>query len=144
MIKEYSRKKLLKTAGAIACVGLISLMVTACSGKPINHISQHELFKGEVEIIRTETTQRDGLDDYVKAVKLEFNIEKPGSYLFEGWVANLRAQDSLGERWEYRIEKVPHHAERNLKSSVYRLEATRVTDGKTIERDTARFEHHGL
>lgn len=141
---KYS-KKMLKAAGTLTCAGLIALTLTCCGKKPpVDHVSNHSLFNDDVKITRTETTQEYMLDDWVKAVKLEFDIEKPGNYLFEGWVANYRAQDTLGEKWEYQVEEVPYHTERNLKSLIYRLEATRVTEDKTIKRDTAKFKHHGI
>lgn len=125
----------------------VLVLATAGCGKPqlpVDHVSKHYMFGDDVKVTRTETTQRYIGDNWIKGIKLEFDINKPGNYLFEGWVNNYRAPDSLGERWRYKVEEVPYHEERDLESLIYRLEATRVTNNEKIERASIKFQHKGI
>src|SRR3989338_8398773 len=104
--------------GALVTVATASGLSLILCGKnpPEDHVTYHELFNDSVKITRTETTQRSMWDNLIRAVKLDFEINQPGNYLFEGW---------------------------DLHSSIYRLEATRVGKDGKIERDTEEFRHHG-
>lgn len=137
-------KNILRGTGIIAGMNLFPLL-SGCEEKlPEKHISYHELFDGDVTITKTETTKRSMGDDWIQSIKLDMQINRPGYYLFEGWVANYRAKDSLGEKWEFNIEKAPYKEGRDLHSLIYRLEASRTGEEGNIERDTEEFKHHGI
>jgi len=120
-------------------------MLFGCGkGPPIEHVSYHSLFNGDVEVTKIETTQNYMMEKWITSLKLKIEIKKPGTYLFEGWLMNYRSVDTLGEKWEYKIEKLPFIEEKILQSVVYRLESTRVIEKNNIERDTVFFPYHGL
>ena len=144
---KMDRRKFLRWfgKGALVTVATASGLSLILCGKnpPEDHVTYHELFNDSVKITRTETTQRSMWDNLIRAVKLDFEINQPGNYLFEGWVENYRSNDTLGEKWEYQVSEAPYKEGRDLHSSIYRLEATRVGKDGKIERDTEEFRHHG-
>ncbi len=109
-----------------------------------NHVDTFSLFNDAVRIKRTE---QDGnyrmKGTFVEKVTYEFEFNKPGTYLFEGWARRYRANDVETENWQMNITQPPFRQSEDLDSIVYRLEGTRTIDGK-IERDTALFRHYGL
>jgi len=111
---------------------------------PEKVIQRYDAFGGDITIIREETTQIKGPDKYCLGTYLIIRVNCSGNYLFEGWVANYRAQDSLGEKWEYLVKEIPFERKIDLKSLIYRLEIIRVVKDNEIERETLKFEHHGM
>ncbi len=133
--------------GAFVAVATASILYPCRKNLSEDHVEYHELYNGSVKITRTETTQRViGImgGNRIQAIKLDFEINQPGNYLFEGWVKHHRAGDTLGEKWEYQVGEVPYKERRDLHSLVDRLEASRVGKDGKIERDTKQFGHHAI
>lgn len=137
----------------VTVIAIFTLLVAVgCSKKvdlPKDHITQYKLFNQSVLITRTETTQHGGMaSDYGGstwsiAVKLNIVMNEPGVYLFEGWVENYRAHDTLGETWKYSRDESLDEQIRDLHSPVYRLEIFRVTENGDIQKDNATFPLNG-
>lgn len=139
-LQWFGKGALVNTVAIASCLSLSS----CGKNPPKDYVTYHELFNGSVKITRTETTQRSMGDNWIQAIKLDFEINQPGNYLFEGWVTNYRTNDTLGEKWEYQVGEVPYKERRDLHSLIYRLEASRVGKEGKIERDTEEFRHHGI
>ncbi len=104
------------------------------------HVTNYQLFNDDIKITRTETTARAAFSDYINSITFKFDIKKPGDYIFEGWVAKYRSRDTKEEEWKYCIKK-PTIVTEKPKSLVYRIEGTRLLNGK-IDKDSVTLDNY--
>jgi len=148
--REFLKKAEKVTLGIMVGAGAIGLLGKSCRflcpAGPVSietYTDKYPLFNSDVTLRKIETDGNFRMNgDVVLAVKYEFDFNEPGNYLFEGWAKRYRATDKQTEKWAFEIVNIPATRAEDLHSFVYRLEASRVVDGK-IQRETVNLKHYG-